>query len=71
MPKDFDERYEEYFSLIGAPLLVATFINQLKQEMCEYIKKFDNDFPKNDLVAIVKRDVLAEGGLTHTGATFH
>ncbi len=55
LPKDFDERREEYFNLIGAPLVATIFTSQLKQEMYEHIKKFDNDFTKNDLVEIVKR----------------
>lgn len=55
LPKDFEKRREEYFNLLGAPLSAETFISQLRQEMERHLKTFDNNYPKNDLVSIVKK----------------
>lgn len=54
-PKDFDERQEEYFALVDPPLSGKIFIDRLRQELCEQVIEFDHNFPKNDLVKIVKR----------------
>lgn len=55
LPKDFDKRREEYFALIGAPLLSSTFISQIKQEMHKHIETFDNRLPENGKVHIIKK----------------
>jgi TnpA family transposase len=55
LPKDFDEKREEYFDLIGAPLAATAFTSKLKEEMCQHIKKFDQDLPKNKFVKITKK----------------
>ena len=54
-PKDFDERQEEYFALVDPPLSGKIFIDRLRQELCEQVIELDHNFPKNDLVKIVKR----------------
>ncbi|MBA2651409.1 MAG: Tn3 family transposase [Tatlockia sp.] len=55
LPKDFDEKLEEYFSLMDTPLLAKDFTNKIKEEMSQNIRQLDNGFPKNELVNIVKK----------------
>ncbi|MBA4319780.1 MAG: Tn3 family transposase, partial [Flavobacterium sp.] len=55
LPKDFDEKRNEYFDLIGAPLASIAFVSKLKEEMYQHIKKFDQDLPKNEFVRITKK----------------
>lgn len=55
LPKDFDEKREEYFALMDAPLLAKDFIDKIKDEMSQNIRQLDNGFPKNELVNIVKK----------------
>lgn len=55
LPKDFAEKREQYFQLLDAPLLAQDFIENLKQEMRQHIEAFDNNFPENKLVNIIKK----------------
>ena len=55
LPKDFDEKREEYFALMDAPLLAKDFTDTIKVEMSQNIRQLDNGFPKNELVNIVKK----------------
>ncbi len=55
LPKDFEERREEYFNLLDVPLSAETFIVQLHQEMERHLKTFDGNYAQNDLVSIVKK----------------
>ncbi|WP_157698261.1 Tn3 family transposase [Legionella clemsonensis] len=55
LPKDFEQRRKEYFSLLGAPLTADIFIAQLQDKIRWNIKQFDENFPKNDLVSICKK----------------
>lgn len=55
LPKDFEEHREEYFNLLGVPLSAEVFTDQLRQEMDRHLKTFDGNYPKNDLVSIVKK----------------
>lgn len=55
LPKDFDERLEDYFALVDAPLSKKIFIAPIKQQLCQQIREFDQNFPKNDFVKIVKK----------------
>jgi TnpA family transposase len=55
LPKDFAECREKYFNLLGVPLSAEVFTNQLRQKMERYLKTFDSNYPKNDLVSIVKK----------------
>ena len=55
LPKDFEENREEYFSLMGQPLLAKTFTDQLRSEMRKYIGAFDQSLPENKLVHILKK----------------
>jgi TnpA family transposase len=53
LPKDFNERSEEYFDLVGAHLSSKIFIASTKEKMCQHLSEFDQNFLKNDLVKIV------------------
>jgi len=55
LPKDFEENREEYFALMGQPLLAKAFTDQLKSEMRKYIGAFDQGLPENKLVHIIKK----------------
>ncbi len=55
LPKDFNERQEDYFALAEAPLSSTKFITPIKQQLCQQIREFDQSFPKNDLVKIIKK----------------
>lgn len=55
LPKYFEEHRKEYFNLLGVPLSAEVFTDQLRQEMERYLKAFDDNYPKNDLVSIVKK----------------
>lgn len=55
LPKDFEENREDYFALMGQPLLAKTFTDQLKSEMRKYIGAFDQGLPENKLVHIIKK----------------
>lgn len=54
-PKDFDERREEYFSLMGMPLSAKEFVAPLKQKMAENLKVFDEGILNNKLVEITQK----------------
>lgn len=55
LPKDFNERREEYFDLIDAPLSSTAFTDKIKEEMCKHIRKFDKELPENKFVSITKK----------------
>ena len=55
LPKDFDENREKYFTILDAPLIAQDFIDTIKGEMSHHITVFDDGFPNNELVNIVKR----------------
>ena len=55
LPKYFDEKRDEYFDLISAPLVATDFTSKLKKEMCQHIRRFDQDLPKNEFVKIIKK----------------
>ncbi len=56
LPKDFEENREEYFALMGQPLLAKTFTDQLRSEMRKYIGAFDQGLPENKLVEIIQKN---------------
>ena len=55
MPKDFDEKHDEYFESINTPLVPTDFTSKLKKEMCKHIREFDQNLSKNEFVKIIKK----------------
>jgi TnpA family transposase len=55
LPKDFDERREDYYADLGQPLEADRFVDGLKAEMEEALQGLDAGIPKNDMVRISER----------------
>lgn len=55
LPNDFEEKREDYFAMLDAPLLAKDFIHDVKNDMVKNIKAFDDHFPDNELIHIVKK----------------
>jgi TnpA family transposase len=55
LPKDFEQKIEEYCAKINMPVLAKDFINNVQDEMVKNIQAFDNRFLQNDLVNIVSK----------------
>ena len=55
LPKDFDERREDYYADLGQPLEAERFVDDLKAEMEEALEGLDGGMPKNEKVRISER----------------
>ena len=55
LPKDFDEKREDYYAELGQPLEAEHFVDELKAEMETALEELDAGMPKNDTVRISPR----------------
>jgi TnpA family transposase len=55
LPKDFDERREDYYTELGQPLEAERFVGELKTEMEAALEGLDAGMPKNETVRISDR----------------
>ena len=55
LPKDFDERREDYYAELGQPLEAERFVDGLKAEMEGALEELDAGMPKNEKVTISER----------------
>ena len=55
LPKDFDERREDYYAELGQPLEAERFVDELKAEMESALNELDAGIPKNEKVRISNR----------------
>ena len=55
LPKDFDQRQDEYCAMLNMPVSAKDFIGKVKSEMTKNIQTFDDGFIKNDLVNIITK----------------
>ena len=55
LPRDFDERREDYYAELGQPLEAERFVDDLKAEMEMVLKELDDGMPKNEKVRISER----------------
>ncbi len=53
LPKDFEEKREEYYQKLGLPLSADSFIGILQEKMRQRLKQFDQGLPKNKYVELV------------------
>ena len=55
LPKDFEQKREEYCAMLNVPFTAKEFTNNAKTEMAKNIQDFDNSFPENELVNIIAK----------------
>lgn len=55
LPKDFDERREDYYAELGQPLQAERFVEELKAEMEQALEELDAGMLKNEKVRISER----------------
>lgn len=55
LPKDFDDRREDYYADLGQPLEAERFVDGLKAEMEAALEDLDAGMPKNEKVSISGR----------------
>ena len=55
LPKDYEEKREEYYKTLNVPLSSETFIQTIKLKMKENLNIFDENFPNNPYVEIIKK----------------
>lgn len=55
LPKDFEQRREEYCAMLNMPVSAKDFVNNVKADMAKNISSFDNRFIENELVNIVMK----------------
>jgi hypothetical protein len=55
LPKDFDDRREDYYADLGQPLEAERFVEELKAEMEAGLQELDAEMPKNEKVRISGR----------------
>ena len=55
LPKDFDEKREEYYAELGQPLEAERFVDELKAEMETALEELNAGMPKNETVRISER----------------
>jgi TnpA family transposase len=55
LPKDFEQRREEYCAMLNMPVSDQNFINNVKADMTKNIQLLDDGFIENEYVNIVKR----------------
>jgi TnpA family transposase len=56
LPKDFNEKREYYYSLLGLPLNVDEFISPRKMELHGNLKSLNDSIPYNEKVEIINKD---------------
>ena len=56
LPKDFDERREHYYGLLGLPLNVKEFTEPRKKDLHENLKLLNDSILHNNKVAITNKD---------------
>lgn len=62
LPKDFEEKRQEYYEALGQPQTAETFVAQLQQQMSAVLSSFDQALPKmEDKVRISAK----KGGWIH------
>lgn len=55
LPKDFDERREDYYADLGQPLEAGRFVEGLRAEMVAALRDLDAGMPKNKKVSVSQR----------------
>ena len=55
LPKDFEERREEYYESLNQPMNADAFVDSLRQAMKEGLDKLDAGLPNNPKVQITER----------------
>lgn len=55
LPKDFEQRREEYCAMLNMPVSAKDFVNNVKADMTKNIHSFDNRFIENEFVNIVMK----------------
>lgn len=56
LPKDFDEKREHYYGLLGLPLCVKEFIAPRKKELHDNLTLLNENIPYNEKVEIINKD---------------
>lgn len=56
LPKDFDEKREHYYGLLGLPLNVNEFIEPRRKELHESLTSLNDSILKNKKVEIINKD---------------
>ena len=57
LPKDFTEKREAYYELLGLPLLAKEFVVKLKTSVATNLDALNTNIPNNKLVEIKKSKV--------------
>ncbi|MGD9153744.1 MAG: Tn3 family transposase [Gammaproteobacteria bacterium] len=55
LPKDFDEKRDEYYKYLKQPLDVELFIDIIQKEMRRVLRKLNNNLPQNKKVKILEK----------------
>ena len=55
LPKDFEQKREEYCAMLNVPVTAKEFINNTKAEMAKNIQSFDSRFIENEQVNIITK----------------
>ena len=56
LPKDFDEKREHYYGILGLPLNIKEFIEPRKKELHYNLKSLNESIPSNKKVEILSKD---------------
>lgn len=56
LPKDFDEKREEYYQKLGVPICADTFVEAIQIKMKQQLSQFDMGLPTNKYVQLVVKD---------------
>lgn len=56
LPKDFDEKKEYYYGLLGLPLKAKEFTAPLKTDLHDKLKSLNENIPHNTKVKIINKD---------------
>ena len=55
LPKDFEERREYYYNMMGLPLNAEDFIRPLKEQLTQSLKELNDNIPNNKKVKIIDK----------------
>ena len=55
LPKDFEEKREEYYKKLNVPLSPTSFLENIKLKMAEHLNIFDENLPNNQYIKIITK----------------